>query len=196
VKKTLSNTALTVLLAAAAMLAFAPSQRAVAGVIVISFAGFGSSTETGAPCADLTCNGGDTCDCTSGSVKGPADEDGHLFRRASVNYELSVDQTVTLNDGTSTGECRPATGTGVITLTDTSTIDFVMSGLVCTVPAVSPNGLFNGTLRLTGGTAHHGGLRGLGSIRIGDIGDATTPSGLSTTTTEVVVKVDASGGFQ
>ncbi len=107
-----------------------------------------------------------------------------------------MDETVTLDDGTNTGECMPATGNGVITLKDKSTIDFVMSGLDCTVPGIEPHGLFNGTVRLDGGTVHHGKLRGLGSIKIGDIGGDTTKWAFSTTEVLVNVAVDASGGFQ
>jgi len=84
-----------------------------------------------------------------------------------------VDDTGTIDDGTESGNCMPATGDGVITLKANATVNFVMSGLDCTVPGVEPQGMFNGTLRLNGVTGHDGSLRGLGSIRIGDIGGGT-----------------------
>jgi hypothetical protein len=155
-----------------------------------SFTGFGSSTDTGVSCADRTCNVGDACDCTTGSVKGATQENGQAtLPIENMVYELSVDETNTMDDGTNTGECMLASGNGVMTLKDKSTVDFVMSGMDCTLPGVVPHGLFNGTLRFDGGTAHDGRLRGLGSIKIGDVGGGTTE-------VFVTAAVDASGGFQ
>jgi len=155
----------------------------------ITFTGFGSSTDTGAPCVDLTCSGSDTCDCTTGSVSGPRHGHGKVIE---VSYEFSMDKSDAINDGASSGKCMPATGNGIITLADKSTITFVMSGFDC-------DGMFNGTLRLTGGSADHGKFRGLGSIEIGSIdGNATEIGGTADNTTgyPVQVTVDASGGFQ
>jgi hypothetical protein len=154
----------------------------------ITFTGFGSSTDTGAPCVDLTCSGSDSCDCTTGSASGP------LHGKAiKVTYEFSMDTTDALNDGASNGKCMPATGNGIITFADKSTLTFVMSGIDC-------DGIFNGTLRLTGGSADHGRFRGLGSIEIGSIdSNATAMGGAAGNTTgssTVQVTVDASGGFQ
>ncbi len=156
----------------------------------LDFTGVGSSTDTGASCVDLPCSGSDTCVCTTGSANPNPDLRPHVvshsYGATEATYELSVDETAAQNDGTNTGECMPATGKGVITLADKSIINFVMSGLDCTVPGIAQGGptnqesvplqtgLFNGTLRLNGGTADHGALEGLGSIQIGDIGGGTT----------------------
>ncbi len=132
--------------------------NAVTALLLVT--ALGSSTDTGEPCADLTCNDGDTCDCTTGMVITPTKFPstmalgftGMPWLESSVIYELSVDDTAAIDDGAATGKCMPATGNGVITLKNKKTIDFVMSGLDCTVPGVEPQGMFNGTLRINGST--------------------------------------------
>ncbi len=69
-----------------------------------------SSADAGAPCADLTCNGSDTCDCTTGRDRPVGQENFEGVKFFGLSYELSVDETLRLDDGTNAGECirRPA----------------------------------------------------------------------------------------
>ncbi|HVN64889.1 MAG TPA: hypothetical protein VMT58_09650 [Candidatus Binataceae bacterium] len=145
--------------------------------------------DTGAACTDMACNGGDTCDCILGNGRaysleydGFADFPRYPIDFLSIGYELSVDETAAMDDGVAGGTCMPATGKGVLTLKDKSTIDFVMSGLNCTIPGVAPDGLFHGTLLFSGGTAHHGKIHGVGTMVIGDIGGVPTETGATAST--------------
>jgi hypothetical protein len=135
--------------------------------------GVATATDTDAPCADMPCNSGDTCDCIK--VSGPADHIGSgSLRVLSISYELSVDESAALDDGDEGGECMPSTGKGVFRVKDNSTIDFVVSGLNCTVPGLASHALFNGTLLLEGGTAYGGKILGLGSMHINTPAIGTT----------------------
>ncbi|MGH7813629.1 MAG: PE-PPE domain-containing protein [Candidatus Binataceae bacterium] len=192
------KTTRTVAVIAAASLLIMPS-LAIAGAgyalnkepvsVAIDAAAAGSSTDTGAPCADIACNAGDTCDCMIGSARelgaNPTpDKRPHV---TSMNYELSIDETAALDDGTSTGKCMPAAGNGVMTLEYDGFADFprypvnfLMTGLDCTVPGMAPGGLFNGTIQFTSGSSPDYGY-GLGSIKIGDMDGGIT---------EVIVTAD------
>lgn len=145
----------------------------------ITFTGLGPLTDTGAPCvdADLTCNVGDLCDCMTGSANAAPNSmyDGasKALTGVELTYVLSLDDSAARDDGSNNGKCIPASGTCVITLKDKSTINGVMSGLDCTAPGLAQDGvesgLFKGTVQLSGGSADHGSIRGLGSIEIGSI---------------------------
>lgn len=136
--------------------------------------GVGTATKTDAPCADLPCNSGDTCGCIK--VSGRTDQVGSgSLPVLSISYELSVDGSAAVDDGDEGGECTPSTGKGVFTLKDNSTIDFVVSGLNCTVPGVTSRALFNGTLLLEGGSAYGGKILGLGEINSGVIASIEYP---------------------
>lgn len=145
----------------------------------LTAAAIGLETDTHTPCVDIACKAGDTCDCmvsVASPLGNPTGNPNNFYgpyfdaQIKTLNYELSMDDTVALDDGAAGGECSPATGNGVITLKDKSTINFAMSGLNCTVPGPADNGLFHGTIQLSGGTSHRGRVRGIGSIDIGDIG--------------------------
>jgi hypothetical protein len=134
-----------------------------ATVQVFSFSGVGVA---GAACTDITCNLGDTCDCITGSVpKGK----GAAIGTAMLSFELSVDTTIPLKDGSDGNSCDPATGNATLTFPDKSTANLLISGLVCLDTA--GNRAFNGTLRLNGDMGRVKGA--LGSVQIGEIGGDT-----------------------
>jgi hypothetical protein len=79
----------------------------------------------------------------------------------SVNHSSAAE--ICLDYPSCSDQCFPASGTGVITTKDGSTITFGQDGLLCAVPPDSTGGEnFNGSFMVTGGTKKFASERGSG----------------------------------
>jgi len=112
-----------------------------------------SAIGSGAPTAD-DCSGSSTGQCSvtfGGTLEGSQIGNASVTGTLSVNHSAAAE--ICLDNPNCNDQCFPASGTGVITTKDGSTITFGQDGLLCPVPPDSTGGEnFNGSFIVTGGT--------------------------------------------
>ncbi len=112
-----------------------------------------SAIGSGAPTAD-DCSGSSAGQCSvtfSGTVKGSQIGTASITGTLSVNHSSAGE--ICLDSPDCNNQCFPASGTGVITTKNGSTITLGQDGLLCPVPPDSSGGEnFSGSFLVTGGT--------------------------------------------
>jgi hypothetical protein len=126
--------------------------------VLFQAVGSGNETITAGSCADVSCQGSDTCNCVAWSV--PFSTTG--FSAGTFMAHLNLDTTNPSKLGPSGGICEQMAGFGKLSTSAGSTITLNIAGNACDVASIGKL-QFSGAYTVTGGTGAFFDANGVGN---------------------------------